>query len=348
MLSELSVDRFLADKPLALTMSGLEELRAQVATRLTLAQSAPREMVAKLIEDQQAAIGDQQRRSGARGVAVIPIRGPITQHAQNDFWSMLFGGTTVEGIQQALRAVLADDTVGKIVLDIDSPGGATGGISELAGEIYRARSQKPIIAVANSCAASAAYWIGASATEFYATPGAVVGSIGIFALHLDFTKAAENEGIKPTFIQAGEFKTELHDLVALTDDAKAHAQTLIDETYAQMVADIARGRGASEATVRKTYGQGRLMGAKAAKAAGMVDGTYTLEQALARAPKTSRNDPAEEDLEQAAETERLAQEEETAVLERRRAFQAWKLREFEEGAGLVGAAAGGSANGNQG
>ena len=44
------------------------------------------------------------------------------------------------------------------------------GILLIADEIQSARSQKPIVAVANSLAASAAYWIGCSANEFYVRP----------------------------------------------------------------------------------------------------------------------------------------------------------------------------------
>ena len=46
------------------------------------------------------------------------------------------------------------------MLDVDSPGGSVYGIAELADEIRAARGRKPIVAVANSVAASAAYWIG--------------------------------------------------------------------------------------------------------------------------------------------------------------------------------------------
>jgi ClpP class serine protease len=58
------------------------------------------------------------------------------------------------------HAVLADDSVGGILVDIDSPGGSVKGIAEFSEEVYRGRLRKPIMAVANSLAASAAYWIG--------------------------------------------------------------------------------------------------------------------------------------------------------------------------------------------
>ena len=295
MLSAINVDRFLSDKPLALTMSGLEELRAHILARVAVFDSAPRDFLVALAQDMQAAAGEQKRQ--ARVVGVIPIRGTISQHAQGDLSSMLFGGTSTEGVSAALRSFVEDDAIGKIVLDIHSPGGSTYGVAELAAEIRAARGKKPIVAVANSQAGSAAYWLGASADQFYASPGALVGSIGVYALHMDVSEAAAKEGVKPTYVSAGDYKVEGNQFEPLSDEARAHAQSMVDDAYGQFVADVAKGRGVSEATVRNGYGKGRMYTAKQAKAAGMIDGIMTLAQAIAR-PMTIV--PRQED-EQAAE-----------------------------------------------
>ena len=68
-----------------------------------------------------------------------------------------------------VRQALADESVSQILIDIDSPGGSVYGVAELAEDILSACSQKPVIAIANSLAASAAYWIGCSAAELYVT-----------------------------------------------------------------------------------------------------------------------------------------------------------------------------------
>ena len=67
---------------------------------------------------------------------------------------MLFGGTDVETIRDELGYALADSSVGKIVLNVDSPGGAVPGISELADLIYKARLIKPIDAHVSGMGAS--------------------------------------------------------------------------------------------------------------------------------------------------------------------------------------------------
>ena len=64
------------------------------------------------------------------------------------------------------------------------------------------------MAVANSLAASAAYWIGCFASEFYITPGDEVGSIGVWQAHFEYSKALQEEGVKTTLVSAGKFKVE--------------------------------------------------------------------------------------------------------------------------------------------
>jgi signal peptide peptidase SppA len=175
---------------------------------------------------------------------------------------------------------VADDSVGGILIDIDSPGGSVFGVQELANEIYQARSQKPVIAIANSLAASAAYWIGSSASELYVTPGGEVGSIGVFAAHQNRAKALEAQGVETTLISAGKYKVEGSPFGPLSDEAKAFMQTRIDAHYGAFTRDVARNLGTNVDAVRSGMGEGRTLGAQAAKAAGMVTGVMTFDQVL--------------------------------------------------------------------
>jgi len=308
LLAELSVDRFLSDKPLALTVAGLEELRGHIMARLGAFDSAPRDFLAAIATEARAASAGRDSRPRGSAVGVIQVRGTISQHSNGDLSSFLFGGATTEGIAASLREFLADDSISKIVLDIDSPGGSTYGVAELAAEIYKARGQKPIVAVANSIAASAAYWIGASADEFYVTPGGIVGSIGVYAVHQDVSKMAENEGVKTTLISAGKFKTTGNQWEPLDEEAHARIQSRVNDAYAAFIADVARGRGVTEAKVRNGFGEGDAVTAKAAKAEGMVDGIATLDQVIAR-PIASRGRANEQAAEVLDDAEPKADEE---------------------------------------
>ena len=216
------------------------------------------------------------------GIAVLPLYGVVTQRGNMVDDISGPGSTSTQQFTSALRQVLADDTVGQILIDIDSPGGSVYGVAELASEIVKARAQKPVVAVANSLSASAAYWIGCSASEFYVTPGGEVGSIGVWQAHFDYSKALEEEGIKTTLVSAGKFKVEGNPYVPLDPEAQAFMQSRVDDYYNAFIQAVAVGRGVSVDDVRNGMGEGRVLGADAALAQRMVDGIASFDDVLAR------------------------------------------------------------------
>jgi signal peptide peptidase SppA len=215
-------------------------------------------------------------RSGA--IAVIPVHGAIVQRASQI--NICDGGTSTQQISAALADASADDTVSQILLDIDSPGGSVYGVQELAAEIQQAK--KPVIAVANSLAASAAYWIGCAATEFYVTPGGEVGSIGVWQAHQDWSKAMEEEGVSITLISAGKFKVEGNPYQPLDAEAQSFMQSRVDDYYAAFTKGVAKGRKVGIDQVRNGMGQGRVLGADQAMSERMVDGIATFDDVVAK------------------------------------------------------------------
>jgi signal peptide peptidase SppA len=220
--------------------------------------------------------------------AVIPIHGVITQ--RSSFWSWLFGGASLDLLRNALREVLADPVVSAVIFDIDSPGGSVDGLTEFAKELrsYRASGDKPIVAVVDPLAASAAYWIASQANEIVVTPSGEVGSIGVYAAHEDDSAAFEMMGVKITLISAGEYKTEGNPFEPLGDDARAAMQEQVDTFYAMFLSDVAVGRGVSVDAVASGFGEGRTFLAKKALQAGMVDRIGTLEETALRLARTSK------------------------------------------------------------
>jgi signal peptide peptidase SppA len=181
------------------------------------------------------------------------------------------GGASVEGLIQTLRTVAADPSIGTVLLDIDSPGGTVSGMPELAAEVRKLAESKHVVAMANSLAASAAYWIASQADEVVAAPEAMAGSIGVFAVHEDWSKLLDEMGIKVTYIHAGKYKVEGNPDEPLSDEARAHMQSMVDDSYDLFIGDVAAGRGVSKAVVKSDYGEGRVLTPSAAKAAGMID-----------------------------------------------------------------------------
>lgn len=217
----------------------------------------------------------------AGAVAVIPLYGVIMPRA--DVFTQISGGTSLEMVKAAIEDAAADPAVGAILLDVDSPGGSVALVPETAAAIRAARARKPVVAVANTMAASAAYWLAAQADELIVTPSGSVGSVGVFAAHDDLSALQEKMGVKTTLISAGKYKTEGNPYEPLSDEARQAIQDDVDAFYAMFKADVAKGRGDTVATVEANYGQGRMVMAKDAVAAGMADRVDTFDGALARA-----------------------------------------------------------------
>lgn len=222
----------------------------------------------------------QARTVGA--VAVLPLQGVIAPRASmvNNVSGPV--GTGLDAFTAMLRAAADDPDIGSILLDVNSPGGRVDMVPETAAEIRAARRQKPVWAIANTDAASAAYWLASQADELVVTPSGMVGSIGVFAAHDDISKALEAEGITRTLISAGRFKTEGNPFEPLTEEARAAIQAMVDEFYGMFVADVAKGRRVAAGDVRAGFGEGRMVSAKNAVQAGMADRVDTFDNTVVR------------------------------------------------------------------
>ena len=288
MKNQLLVAEFLAT-PWALMPERLSAL-ATVISRWSQGTSASD--AAKFQVQTDRVLRDTRRQTSAAisggGIAVIPIYGVITQRGNMVDDVSGPGMVSTQLVTQMLRQAVADDSVSQILLDIDSPGGSVYGVSELGDAILSARSQKPVVAIANSLAASAAYWIGCSASEFYVTPGGEVGSIGVWQAHQDYSLAMEEAGVKTTLISAGKFKVEGNPYAPLDQDAQAFMQSRVDDYYGAFTKAVAKGRGVSSAQVRDGMGQGRVFGADAALANHMVDGIASFDEVVRRMQKTAK------------------------------------------------------------
>ncbi len=86
------------------------------------------------------------------GTMVLPVHGVLTNRAHAKAASTVM--TSAEELGADIRAAMRDPDVGRIVLDVDSPGGGAFGVQEVGDAMYEARQTKPVIAVVNATAAS--------------------------------------------------------------------------------------------------------------------------------------------------------------------------------------------------
>lgn len=269
-------------------------LMAAVLARWAAAGIAPHGVMESVRTDAatfEARRGDAANRSTKGNIAVLPMYGTIVQRTTASDEMSGGGLMSIARYTQQLRAAVADESVGGILLDVDSPGGSVYGVQELAAEVMAARAAKPVYAVANSLAASAAYWVAAAASELYVTPGGQAGSIGVFMAHRNMAAALEKEGVDTTLISAGKYKTEGNPFGPLSDEAKASLQDTVDSYYGAFTRGVAKARSVDVGQVREGMGQGRVLNAGDAVKAGMADGVMTFDEVLQKLAKAIAGSP---------------------------------------------------------
>jgi signal peptide peptidase SppA len=215
---------------------------------------------------------DVPRSSGT--VAVVPVYGVID--SKRIYWADVF----TEELSGLLAALVANEQIGAIVLDADTPGGSVYGTPEFAEQLYGYRKSKPIYAIATGMMASAGYWLGSAATKVFASPSSQAGSIGVWWAHVDTSRALEKEGLDVTLVKAGKYKIETNPFGPLAEEARVAKQQMVDTYYGQFTDFVAKARGRRPATVRNGFGEGRMLTAEHAFDEGLIDGIATLPELL--------------------------------------------------------------------
>ena len=210
------------------------------------------------------------------GIAVIPIHGSLVKRSLG--MEAASGLTSYGEIAAMLDSALADPQVSGILLDIDSPGGEASGSFELARRVREAAAVKPVWAVANDAAYSAAYAIAASAQRLFVTETGGIGSIGVIALHVDQSVKDAKDGYRFTAVSAGSHKNDYSPHEPLSDSAKTELQGEVDRLYAIFTEHVAAMRGLDLEAVRATEA-GLYFGANAVNQ-GLADGIQTLDATL--------------------------------------------------------------------
>ena len=209
-------------------------------------------------------------------VAVIPIHGTLVRRTSGI--EAESGLASYTGIAAQLDAALASPEIAAILLDIDSPGGESGGVFDLADRIRAASEVKPVWAVANDMAFSAAYALASAATRVFVARTGGVGSIGVIAMHVDQSVKDAQDGVRYTAVFAGERKNDLNPHEPISNEAHVVLKAEVDRIYDLFVETVARHRGLDADTVRAT--EAGLFFGPDAVATGLADAVGSLDDAL--------------------------------------------------------------------
>jgi len=239
------------------------------------------DVVAHIRESMQSAALADPRGPGtgktqiADGIATIDLHGTMTKHGSS-FSDMQYG--TV-GVRRQIRAAVNNDSVKAIMLHVDSPGGSTKGVDDLAADVRAAAESKPVFAFIEDIGASAAYWVASQATRVIATPAAFVGSIGTYMVVDDWSGFFAESKITRYVVRAGEMKGAGVQGTEITDAQLEDFQRIVNETNDLFVSTVKTGRGMNAKQV-KAVADGRVHVASAALELGLIDAVSTYDAAV--------------------------------------------------------------------
>lgn len=215
-----------------------------------------------------------------RGVARIPIAGPIMREVPCIFELFGIEATSTTRTQQLIRDATASDEVKSILYEFNTPGGTLDGTASLADVMFEARSAKPSHGHATGMIASAGYWAGAQIDRLTSEATTIVGSIGVYSVIEDLSARAAQEGVKVHVVRSGPHKGAGIEGSEVTPAMLAVEQEIIDRAREMFVEAILRGRGAKLPREKlEQLATGRVwLGADAAQL-GLTDGTESIEAA---------------------------------------------------------------------
>ena len=215
-----------------------------------------------------------------RGAALVPVlgslmpRGPVGMAARNM--------TSYSGLRAELRRAVAEPAVAAVVLTIDSPGGTVSGVDVAADAILRARRVKPVLAMVEGQAASAAYWLASQCGAIVVAPLGTVGSIGVVRVHVDVSRAMDAAGVKVTLLHAGARKVDGNPYEPLADGPRAGMRAQLETVRLAFAKAVAASRAKPQldaAAVLAT--EARMVDARQAVHLGLADQVGTLDDLLA-------------------------------------------------------------------
>ena len=217
------------------------------------AKAAVQQLAPELFSTRQGARAERGYRV-VDGVAVLNVSGALVHRTRFDMAdSTYFVG--YNDLAADLEDAMDNTDVHAVLQVYDSPGGEAQGAFEYADRVFALRGKKPLVAIADGMAASAAYLGGSAADELVITRTGYAGSIGVVARHVDFSRALDAGGIAVTHIFAGAHKVDGNPYEPLPAAVRDAWQADIDGLYAMFVDAVARHLGMDARAVRATQAQ---------------------------------------------------------------------------------------------
>lgn len=214
---------------------------------------------------------------GRPQVAVVVAEGEIVDGDQP---RGVVGGETVSTL---LRNARDDDKVKAVVLRVNSPGGGVYASEQIRREVEQLKKAgKPVVVSMGDVAASGGYWISMNADRIYAEPNTITGSIGIFGLIPNFTRALDKIGVHSDGVGTTRWAGAFDPTRPLDPEVGRVIQSVIDKGYRDFTGKVAAARK-QPVTAIDAVARGRVWSGAQAKERGLVDAFGGVQDAIADA-----------------------------------------------------------------
>lgn len=206
-------------------------------------------------------------------IAVIPIEGTLVHKGK--FLGQSSGETSYEGLQARIgraRRMYRSGQIKGAVFEVDSFGGEVAGAFDTSDMIFAMSAEMPTLAILTDHAFSAGYLLASAARQIVLPETGGAGSIGVIAMHADFSQKLEKQGIKVTVLSSGARKADGHPALPLSAAAMADTQASIDRGRDLFAEKVAAYRGARLTKGMALSTEARTYRGQDAVDAGLADG----------------------------------------------------------------------------
>jgi protease-4 len=203
----------------------------------------------------------------------VPRIGPLELADEPHVARITVSGVIIENRQriEMLAKVAEDGNAKALIVYINSPGGTVVGGEQLYRALRAvARSDKPVVAVLGTTAASAGYMIAIGADRIFAHEGTITGSIGVILQTADLTGMLQKLGIATEAIKSGPLKAVPSPFETLTPVGRQAAQEVVDATQ-QMFLTMVGDRRSLDAVQLQKLSDGRVYTGRQALDVKLVD-----------------------------------------------------------------------------
>lgn len=213
------------------------------------------------------------------GIAVIEVEGVLVH--KGSWVGAYCGETSYEGLRTQIERARADTSIRGAVFEVDSPGGAVDTLFETGAALARLSAEKPTMAILTSSACSAAYLLASQARRIVMPEFGFAGSIGAVVMHVDWSAALTEAGIKITLIASGDHKTDGNPYEPLAVEVVDRIKADLDHVRARFAEVVGRGRGKAMNAQAALATQAQVFTGREAVSLGLADAIGDPHEAFA-------------------------------------------------------------------